>query len=80
MTSGQQNLDSRTESRQEVETYIARLKCALKTDSAKIKFQKNRRVDRNRDKRYTNAYTIARLFPKQNPNEVLKKELAKLMI
>ena len=80
MTSEQQNLDSRIESRQEVGTYLARLEHALKTGSAKINFQKNRRVDKNRDKRYTNAYTIACLFPKQNPEEVLKKELAKLII
>lgn len=80
MTSEQQNLDSRIESSQEVGTYLARLIYALKTNNAKIKFQKKRKVDDTRNKKYTNAYSIANLFPKQNSEEVLKKELAKLTI
>lgn len=80
MTSEQKNPDSRIESRQAVETYLARLKYALNNRSAKIQFQKSRRVDKNRDKRHTNIFTLADLFPEQNTEEILKRELKRLRI
>jgi len=78
MTSEQQNLASRIENRQEVDTYIARLKYALKNNSIKIKYQENRRVDIKREDRYTNEFIMKDLFPGQDPIRVLEKELPKL--
>lgn len=78
MTSEQQNHGSRIESRQEVGTYLARLKYALKNNSIKIKYQENRRVDIKREDRYTNDYIMKDLFTGQNPIKVLTEELLKL--
>ena len=70
----------RTETRKEVETYLAKLKYAIESDSVTIRFQKKRRVDKNRDKRHTNRYTIAKLFPDEDEVSALKRELIKLTI
>jgi len=78
MTSEQQNLDSRIESRQEVGTYIARLKYALKSNSLKIKYQEIRQIDIKREDRYTNDFLMKDLFPGQDPIIVLEKELLKI--
>ena len=43
-------------------------------------FQEPRRVDERRNVRYTNAYTIATLFPDENPVIALKRELKNLTI
>ena len=37
-------------------------------------------MDKNRNKRYTNQYTIAELFPNKNPIDVLRTELLKLTV
>ena len=63
------------ENKLEVSTYLDRLKYALASGSAKINFQRDRRVDEGRNKRYTNRYTIAALFPDEDPVTVLKREL-----
>ena len=78
MTSEQQNLDSRIESRQEVGTYLARLKYALESDSAKIVYQEKRRIDTRRQEKYSNEYTLEDLFPGQEAITILKEELLKL--
>lgn len=70
----------RIESRLEVKTYIDRLKYAIKSGSGTIKFQKERQVDNNRDRKYTNRYTIANLFPDEDEREALKRELINLTI
>jgi len=70
----------RIESKIEVETYLARLKYALKIGKAKIIFQKDRKVDETRDKKFTNRYTILSLFPDEDEVEVLKRELATLSV
>ena len=69
----------RIESRAEVETYLARLRYALDS-GADIKFQEVREVDKNREERYTNRYTIAQLFPNENPKDVLRRELKTLTV
>ncbi len=68
------------ESRDEVQTYLARLKYAIECGSGKINFQRNRIVDQNRNYRYTNRYTIGRLFPNEDEIEVLKRELSSLTV
>ena len=69
----------RTESEAEVNAYISNLRYAIK-NGAKINFQRERKVDNERDERYTNAYTVAELFPDENPTEALRRELLKLTI
>lgn len=67
----------RIESRLEVDTYLARLRYALEHD-CKLSFQEDREVDERRDIHYTNRFTMADLFPDEDPVEVLKRELKKL--
>ena len=70
---------SRIESELEVRSYIQNLQYALK-DGAKIEFQIKRKVDENREERYTNQYTVNTLFPDENPVDALKRELALLTV
>lgn len=70
----------RKESRLEVQTYIDRLKYAIKSGSVTINFQKVRNVDQGRNKKYTNRYTMGRLFPDEDEVEALKRELSLLAV
>ena len=70
----------RIESRLEIQTYIDGLRYALENESTKISFQKNRQIDKKRNKKFTNRYTIERLFPDDDEVEALKRELALLTI
>ena len=71
--------ESRIESWSEVSTYLARLKYAL-NNGATINFQRFRKVDDERDERYTNDYTMNELFPDEDPKEVLRRELLTLTV
>ena len=66
--------NSRIETELEVKAYIQNLKFALNS-GAKINFQVRRKVDDNRDERFTNQYTVNTLFPKEDPVDALKREL-----
>jgi len=68
------NTSSRIESEPEVRSYIQNLRYAL-NNGAKIEFQVNRRVDKYRDEKFTNQYTVSTLFPDENPVDALKREL-----
>lgn len=70
----------RIETKLEVQTYIDKLRYAIESGSATINFQRERQVDRNRNKEHTNRYTISKLFPDEDEVEVLKRELTKLTI
>lgn len=70
---------ARIESALEVQVYLQNLKYALE-HGATVTFQMERRVDQNRDVRYTNKFTIADLFPDEDPVVALKRELQKLTI
>ena len=59
---------SRIESEIEVKAYIQDLKFAL-NNGAKIDFQAKRLVDEKRDEKYTNQYTVNKLFSDENPVE-----------
>ena len=72
--------EKRIENEFEVTTYLDRLNYALQSGQAKINYQKDRRVDENKDIRYTNRYTLSNLFPDEDEVEVLKRELAFLTI
>lgn len=56
----------RIESEIEVKAYIQNLKFAL-NNGAKINFQVRRLVDEKRDEKYSNQYTVNKLFPDENP-------------
>ena len=73
------DLRTRIESETEVRAYLQDLRFALEHD-AKITFQVNRQVDQARDQRYTNRFTVADLFPDENPVDALKRELKLLTI
>lgn len=70
---------SRIESEIEVKSYIQDLKYAL-NNGAKIDFQVKRLVDEKRDEKYTNQYTVNKLFPDENPVDALKRELLTLSV
>jgi hypothetical protein len=70
----------RIETRMEVQTYIDRLKYAVQSGSVRVNFQKNRRIDEEREKKYTNRYTLAQLFPNEDEVEALKRELTYLTV
>lgn len=74
-----QNENKRIETEQEVKTYLAQLKYAINS-GAKISFQAHRKIDEDRDEKYTNTYTVATLFPDENPVDALKKELLSLSV
>lgn len=72
--------ESRIEERLEVSTYISRLVYALENNNAKVTFQEERQVDKNRPIQNTNKYTVAQLFPDEDPVEAIKRELKTLKI
>ncbi len=72
-------IKTRIESELGVKAYIQDLKYAL-NNGAKINFQAKRLVDENRDEKYTNQYTVAALFPDENPVDALKRELLTLSV
>ncbi len=71
--------NTRIESELEVKSYIQNLKFAL-NNGAKIDFQAKRLVDEKRDEKYTNQYTVNKLFPDENPVDALKRELLTLSV
>lgn len=68
----------RIESKQDIETFLARLKYAIETKSVRFYVEKDRYVEKKRDEKYSNRYTLSRLFPDEDEAEVLKRELASL--
>lgn len=70
---------ARIETELEVKAYIQDLKYAL-NNGAQIDFQARRRVDEDREERYTNQYTVNKLFPDENPVDALKRELLTLTV
>ena len=72
-------VNARIETELEVKAYIQDLKLALNS-GARLDFQIKRRVDDERDERFTNQYTVNTLFPDENPVEALKRELLSLSV
>ena len=70
---------ARIESELEVKAYIQDLKYAL-NNGAKIDFKAKRLIDEKRDEKYTNQYTVNKLFPNENPVVALKRELLTLSV
>ena len=74
-----EKIKARIETELEVKAYIQDLKYAL-NNGAQIDFQIRRRVDEDREERYTNQYTVNKLFPDENPVDALKRELLTLTV
>ena len=70
---------TRIETELEVRSYLQNLHYALES-GGRITFQIERQVDQNRNHRYTNKYTVADLFPDEDPVVALKRELKTLTI
>lgn len=70
----------RKESKEEILTFLAKLKYSIKSSSVKLYFQKERNVDQGRNKKYTNRFTIGKLFPDEDEIEALKRELSHLTV
>lgn len=66
--------------REDVAAYLSKLRYALQDESTLIHFQEERCVDQNRQKEYTNVYTVAELFPDESPKEAMRRELANLKV
>lgn len=73
------NFSSRIETKKEVNSYLANLRYSL-DNGAGITFQIERKVDDMRAIQYTNRYTVAELFPNENPEEALRQELKTLAV
>ncbi len=73
------DIRARIESEIEVQAYLQDLRYAL-NHGAQVSFQAERQVDQKRDVRYTNRFTVANLFPNENPVDALKRELQTLSI
>ena len=71
--------NSRIETEEEVDDYITKMKYAL-DHGASINFQRKRKVDEEREYKYTNEYTVGNLFPSENPICALKRELNTLTV
>ena len=69
----------RIESESEIKSYLQDLRYAI-DNGAKISFQAKRLVDAKRDEKYTNQYTVATLFPDEDPVDALKRELKTLTL
>lgn len=74
-----EEIRERIESKEEVQAYIQNLRYAL-DHGAQITFQAKRLVDKERDEKYTNQYTMNTLFPDENPEVALKRELRGLTV
>lgn len=72
--------ERRIEKKFDIQTYIDRLVYALEKKSTKINFLKERQVDKKKNKRFTNRYTIEKLFPDEDEIKILKQELALLTV
>lgn len=72
-----QETSARIEKEVEVKAYLQDLKYALE-NGAEILFQAERLVDKKREVKYTNQYTVNQLFPNENPADALRRELLTL--
>lgn len=70
----------RIETKHDVQTYLDRIVYAIQSNAVVISFQKDRKVDKHRDNKHTNRYTIGKLFPNEDEVDVLKRELLCLSI
>ena len=72
-------LQERIETEFEVKAYLQNLKYAL-DHGARVDFQIQRYVDEFRDEKYTNQYTVKKLFPNEKALNALRRELRNLTV
>lgn len=65
---------TRRETKAEVETFLAQLNYQI-SNGARLSLIEDRYVDKEREPKFTNRYTIAELFPDEEPSIALKREL-----
>jgi len=70
---------ARIETELEVRAYLQDLKYALQ-HNAEVTFQEERKVDQERERQFTNKYTMGDLFPNEAPAEALRRELQTLTV
>lgn len=68
-----QNLIKKIESKLEIMTYLERLRYALKSGKANIRFQRKRMADVNKEEKYTTRFTLMNLFPDEDEIDVLRE-------
>ncbi len=68
----------RIEPKLNVQTFTDRLRYAIRDGSAEVYLQKDRLIDRKRNKLYTNRHTLGALFPDEDETTVLQRELLTL--
>jgi len=78
-TKDKMNETYRIEDRTEITNYLRNLRYALE-HGAVISLQHERQIDRNREPKYTNRYTVENLFPGEKWEDALRRELASLTI
>jgi hypothetical protein len=71
--------NKRIQDRFEVQTYLDRLRYAIE-EGAQVNIIHDREVDAKRNRKFTNRYTIALLFPDEDPTEAIKRELLQLTV
>ena len=69
----------RIEDEDDVRAYLQNLKYCIRSGST-INLIRERRVDQDRDIKYTNRFTIHDLFPNEDPVTALKRELQTLSV
>ena len=69
----------RIESVEEVKSYLSKLRYAIDS-GARLYIQEERQVDKNRPEMYTNKFTIPDLFPNEDPQIAIKRELKTLTV
>lgn len=70
----------RIEQKMEIKTYLDRLNYAILSGGSLMYLVEDRKVDEKREKRYTNRYTLATLFPQEDVVEAVKGELCTLSL
>ena len=73
------DIATRIESKFDVQCFLQNLNYAL-DHNAKVRFQEVRQIDQNRDIKHTNKYTVADLFPNEDPVVAIKRELRELTV
>lgn len=68
----------RIEPKMDIKTYLDRLNYAISSGGSLVYLVEDRKVDEKREKRYTNRYTLATLFPQEDVVVAVKRELCTL--
>lgn len=70
----------RKETKEDVIFFIGKIRYVIESGDVKVNIIKKRRVDEERNPKFTNSYTLAKLFPNKDYVESIKDELLLLTI